>query len=53
MGSVWLARRSDGRFEGQVAIKFLNVGLVGRAGASASSAKAASSPGSRIRTSPA
>jgi serine/threonine protein kinase len=27
MGSVWLARRSDGRFEGQVAIKFLNAGL--------------------------
>jgi serine/threonine-protein kinase len=25
MGSVWLARRSDGRFEGKVAIKLLNV----------------------------
>jgi eukaryotic-like serine/threonine-protein kinase len=32
MGSVWLARRSDGRFEGQVAVKLLNVSLVGRAG---------------------
>jgi serine/threonine-protein kinase len=32
-GSVWLARRSDGRFEGQVAVKLLNVSLIGRAGA--------------------
>ena len=32
MGSVWLARRSDGRFEGKVAIKFLNAALVGRTG---------------------
>ena len=32
MGSVWLARRSDGRFEGKVAIKFLNAALIGRAG---------------------
>jgi serine/threonine protein kinase len=32
MGSVWLARRSDGRFEGKVAIKFLNAALVGRSG---------------------
>ncbi len=30
MGSVWLARRSDGRFEGQVAVKFLNVALASR-----------------------
>ncbi|HJV96021.1 MAG TPA: serine/threonine-protein kinase, partial [Albitalea sp.] len=29
MGSVWLARRTDGRFEGHVAIKFLHAGLVG------------------------
>jgi len=29
MGSVWLARRTDGRFEGQVAIKFLSAGLLG------------------------
>ncbi|MET0519710.1 MAG: protein kinase [Burkholderiaceae bacterium] len=29
MGSVWLARRTDGRFEGQVAIKFLSSGLLG------------------------
>ena len=32
MGSVWLARRSDGRFEGLVAVKLLNASLVGRAG---------------------
>jgi len=32
MGSVWLARRSDGRFEAKVAIKFLNAALIGRAG---------------------
>ncbi len=32
MGSVWLARRSDGRFEGYAAIKFLNAALVGRGG---------------------
>jgi len=29
MGSVWLARRSDGRFEGKVAIKLLNAAFVG------------------------
>lgn len=32
MGSVWLARRADGRFEGHVAIKFLNAGLMARGG---------------------
>jgi serine/threonine protein kinase/tetratricopeptide (TPR) repeat protein len=32
MGSVWLARRSDGRFEGQTAVKLLNAALIGRAG---------------------
>ena len=32
MGSVWLARRSDGRFEGKVAVKFLNAALIGQAG---------------------
>jgi serine/threonine protein kinase/tetratricopeptide (TPR) repeat protein len=32
MGSVWLARRSDGRFEGAVAVKFLNTALIGHAG---------------------
>jgi len=32
MGSVWLARRCDGRFEGQAAVKLLNASLVGRAG---------------------
>ena len=32
MGNVWLARRSDGRFEGRVAVKLLNASLVGRAG---------------------
>jgi serine/threonine-protein kinase len=29
MGTVWLAERRDGRFERKVAIKLLNVGLVG------------------------
>jgi serine/threonine protein kinase len=33
MANVWLARRSDGRYEGQVAIKFLNLALLGRGGA--------------------
>jgi len=33
MGSVWLAHRSDGRFEGQVAVKFLNLALIARGGA--------------------
>ncbi len=32
MGNVWLARRSDGRFEGQAAVKLLNASLLGRAG---------------------
>jgi serine/threonine-protein kinase len=32
MGSVWLARRSDGRFEGKAAVKLLNVALVGHRG---------------------
>ncbi|MDQ6893871.1 MAG: serine/threonine-protein kinase [Acidobacteriota bacterium] len=32
MGSVWLARRSDGRYEGKAAVKLLNFSLVGRAG---------------------
>jgi serine/threonine-protein kinase len=31
MGSVWLARRSDGRFERQAAVKFVNSALAGRA----------------------
>jgi serine/threonine-protein kinase len=32
MGTVWLARRSDGRFDGEAAIKFLNAAVAGRAG---------------------
>lgn len=32
MGSVWLAERSDGRFQGVAAVKLLNAGLVGRGG---------------------
>ena len=32
MGSVWLARRSDGRFERNAAIKFLNASLTGSGG---------------------
>jgi serine/threonine protein kinase len=30
MGSVWLAQRSDGRFERQAAVKFVNIALTGR-----------------------
>ena len=29
MGTVWLGRRNDGRYEGEVAIKFLRTGLFG------------------------
>jgi eukaryotic-like serine/threonine-protein kinase len=32
MGSVWLADRADGRFEGVAAVKLLNASLVGRDG---------------------
>jgi serine/threonine protein kinase/tetratricopeptide (TPR) repeat protein len=32
MGSVWLAERCDGRFDGRVAVKLLNIALIGRAG---------------------
>ncbi|HEY2468863.1 MAG TPA: serine/threonine-protein kinase [Terracidiphilus sp.] len=32
MGSVWLAERNDGRFDRRVAIKFLNLALMGKAG---------------------
>jgi serine/threonine protein kinase/tetratricopeptide (TPR) repeat protein len=32
MGSVWLAERCDGRFEGRAAVKLLNIALVGRTG---------------------
>jgi len=32
MGSVWLAERCDGRFEGRAAVKILNIALMGRAG---------------------
>jgi tetratricopeptide (TPR) repeat protein len=32
MGSVWLARRTDGRFEGQAAVKLLNLSLLSTAG---------------------
>ncbi len=28
MGTVWLARRNDGRYEGQVAVKLLNTALI-------------------------
>ncbi|MFZ0286842.1 MAG: serine/threonine-protein kinase, partial [Terriglobales bacterium] len=31
MGSVWLAQRSDGRFERQTAIKFVSIALAGHA----------------------
>jgi serine/threonine protein kinase len=32
MGSVWLAERSDGRYERRVAVKFLNLALMGKGG---------------------
>jgi serine/threonine protein kinase len=32
MGSVWLAERGDGRFERRVAVKFLNIALMGKVG---------------------
>jgi len=32
MGSVWLAQRNDGRFEGTAAVKLLNAELIGRSG---------------------
>ncbi len=32
MGTVWLAERNDGRFERRVAVKFLNVALMGKGG---------------------
>jgi serine/threonine protein kinase len=32
MGAVWLAHRSDGRYAGRVAVKLLNLSLLGRAG---------------------
>ena len=32
MGTVWRARRSDGRYEGFVAVKLLNLALVGQVG---------------------
>jgi serine/threonine protein kinase/Tfp pilus assembly protein PilF len=32
MSSVWLAQRNDGRFERQVAVKFLNIALMGKIG---------------------
>ena len=32
MGSVWLAHRSDGRYEGRAAVKFLNLAWLGHGG---------------------
>src|SRR5690606_15714794 len=32
MGTVWLARRTDGRFEGRAAVKILNLALLSPAG---------------------
>ena len=31
-GSVWVAERCDGRFEGRAAVKLLNIALIGRTG---------------------
>ena len=33
MGNVWLAHRSDGRYEGKAAVKFLNAGVAAGGGA--------------------
>jgi serine/threonine protein kinase/tetratricopeptide (TPR) repeat protein len=32
MGSVWLAERNDGRFQRRVAVKFIHIALMGKAG---------------------
>ena len=32
MGTVWLAERNDGRFERRVAVKILNIALIGKGG---------------------
>src|ERR1700690_1559250 len=32
MGTVWLAKRMDGRFEREVAVKLLNLALIGKSG---------------------
>ena len=32
MSTVWLAQRADGRYEGRAAVKFLNLGVLGRGG---------------------
>src|ERR1700678_1401447 len=40
MGSVWLARRNDGRFERQVALKFLNIAYWEKREKTGSNAKA-------------
>ena len=52
MGSVWLAERNDGRFDRRVAIKFLNLALIGKAENIASNVRAIYSAGWRIHTSP-
>ena len=51
MGSVWLAERSDGRFERRVAVKFVNFALPRRR-RSDSNARAGFSAILRIRTLP-
>ena len=52
MGSVWLAERSDGRFEGRAAVKLLNaVARRPRRGGALPPRGDRSSPGSRTRTS--
>ncbi len=53
MGSVWLAERSDGRYERRVAVKFLNLALMGKGARSDSSGKASFLVASSTSTSPA
>ncbi len=51
MGSVWRARRADGRFEGTVAIKFVHAYWLGQPEKSDSAARAECSAGWIIRIS--
>lgn len=44
MGSVWLARRTDGRFEGHAAVKLMNLSLVSPTGQERSGARERCSP---------
>ena len=51
MGSVWLAHRTDGRFEGQAAVKLLNLATAEPPGQARFRREGSCSPGSRTRAS--